>query len=361
MNFILDSPKNLFVREGDVCVIYVSDHEQFKFPVNKITGVSTKFGLLKGRDLIGHPYGTKFNLKTGWVLVLRLTPELWTQLLPHRTQILYQADISFICAHLDIKPGSVVVESGTGSGSLSHSIIRSILPNGTLYTFDYDKDRVVAAEKEFREHGYSNNVEVTQRNVYDQGYGDNLKGQVDACIIDLPQPWFAVEHAYQVLKPYESRLCVFTIGIEQVIQTIDKMNALKFQDIATYECLTQAYDTRPTVLRKWSPNFLEEMATVDRTRFENIRSGLNPSRKRKIDQEYGTLSEREFKEPNNGHHEQDDDDLDKFKQSLKDPRFQFSANMLPRKSLLQCKLASQSVGHSGYLTVATKRSLPLVT
>ena len=48
----------------------------------------------------------------GFVFLLHPTPELWTLCLPHRTQILYIADISFISTYLDMKPGSTVIESG---------------------------------------------------------------------------------------------------------------------------------------------------------------------------------------------------------------------------------------------------------
>ena len=41
-----------------------------------------------------------------------VTVELWTLALPHRTQILYMADISLILLELDIKPGSIVIEAG---------------------------------------------------------------------------------------------------------------------------------------------------------------------------------------------------------------------------------------------------------
>lgn len=44
--------------------------------------------------------------------LLRPTPELWTLALPHRTQILYVADISYILSELAIRPGAVVVEAG---------------------------------------------------------------------------------------------------------------------------------------------------------------------------------------------------------------------------------------------------------
>ena len=44
--------------------------------------------------------------------ILPPTPELWTIALPHRTQILYTADISLVVTHLELTPGKTVVESG---------------------------------------------------------------------------------------------------------------------------------------------------------------------------------------------------------------------------------------------------------
>lgn len=48
----------------------------------------------------------------GFMYLLHPTPELWTHVVPHRTQILYVADISYIITYIDLKPGSVVLESG---------------------------------------------------------------------------------------------------------------------------------------------------------------------------------------------------------------------------------------------------------
>ncbi len=48
---------------------------------------------------------------------------------------------------------STVIESGTGSGSLSHSFIRTVAPHGHLHTFDFHKERVELAKEEFKSHG----------------------------------------------------------------------------------------------------------------------------------------------------------------------------------------------------------------
>lgn len=83
--------------------------------------------------------------RKNWVVILHPTPELWTLTLPHRTQILYSTDIAMITMELGLRPGSVVVESGTGSGSLSHAIVRTIAPSGHLYTFEFHQQRAEIA------------------------------------------------------------------------------------------------------------------------------------------------------------------------------------------------------------------------
>jgi hypothetical protein len=76
--------------------------------------LNSQFGVFRHSDFIGVPYGTKVASRNGrgFVYMLRPTPELWTLALPHRTQILYIADIAFITAWLSIRPGSVVIEAG---------------------------------------------------------------------------------------------------------------------------------------------------------------------------------------------------------------------------------------------------------
>ena len=72
----------------------------------------TNYGALKVKDLVGKTFGHKVQFSRGWGYLLHPTPELWTLTLPHRTQILYTPDISVIVQQLELKSGSIVVESG---------------------------------------------------------------------------------------------------------------------------------------------------------------------------------------------------------------------------------------------------------
>jgi tRNA (adenine57-N1/adenine58-N1)-methyltransferase len=130
--------------------------------------------------MVGKPYGSQFWSVDGkrHLHLLRPTPELWTRVLPHRTQILYLPDISFIIEKLDLTFGSIVIESGTGSGSFSHSIVRAIGSTGHLHTFDFHKARAEAAKTEFEEHGLASIVTARCRDVCNDGF--DLDGVADA-------------------------------------------------------------------------------------------------------------------------------------------------------------------------------------
>jgi len=212
----------------------------------------TKYGSLKAVDLVGVKYGTKVQLSRGYGYALHPTPELWTKCLPHRTQILYATDISMIILQLELKPGSVVIESGTGSGSLSHSIARTIAPTGHLYTFDFHQERVDRAGVEFKEHGIGEIVTGRHRDVCAEGF--DIKGKADAIFLDLPHPWEVVTHAKVALKASGGRLCSFSPCIEQVQKTCQELKTAGFTEISTLECLNREFQVRKITLPVFEPD-----------------------------------------------------------------------------------------------------------
>lgn len=83
--------------------------------------------------------------KGKYVRVLSPTSELWTLSLKHRTQIIQDLDQSMIVFMLGLKPGMLILESGTGSGAMSTSFLRAISPTGHLHTVEFNGVRATEA------------------------------------------------------------------------------------------------------------------------------------------------------------------------------------------------------------------------
>ena len=238
-----------YVEVGDTVVVYLSPKQMYPLKIKEEEVYQTKFGALKHDDIIGKQYGSKVNCSRGFVHILDMTPELWTVILPHRTQILYGPDISFILLQLQLKPGSLIIEAGTGSGSLAHCIARTVAPNGKLFTYDFHQERASAAQQEFKDHGLDSIVTVQHRDICEDGF--NVSHLVDAVFLDLPHPWEAIDSANAVLKN-GGRICCFSPCIEQVQKSGQTLSSLNFMDVETYECLLRPYEVRDMKLKKFS-------------------------------------------------------------------------------------------------------------
>ncbi|XP_012260158.1 tRNA (adenine(58)-N(1))-methyltransferase catalytic subunit TRMT61A [Athalia rosae] len=268
-----------FVEEGDEVILFLGVSQMYSLEatptiVNKRGETvdyvfQTSYGALKVATLVGAKYGTKVDLSRGWAYILQPTPDLWTLTLKHRTQIIYTPDISNIVYLMDLEPGSVVIETGTGSGSLSHALIGAIKPHGHLYTFDFHAQRVALATIEFDKHGLAPYVTVQQRDACQDGFGENLKEKVNAVFLDLPHPWLTINHAIKCFRKSGGKLCSFSPCIEQVQKTCDSLATAGFVEIKTYECLQKEL----TVQYKTVPVLSLECLKNKQTDGKNLKNG----------------------------------------------------------------------------------------
>jgi len=180
----------------------------------------------------------------GTVYLLRPTSELWSASLPHRTQIVHQLDQAYVIMQLNLRPGCVMLESGTGSGAMSTAIARSIAPHGHLHTYEFNAARVEAARVEFGKNKLNHLVTVHHKDVcgkgVDDGTGDNSGGfdvdneSADAVFLDLPEPWLAVVAAANALKK-DGRLCSYSPCIEQSQKCTAALMENGFHSVKTVE------------------------------------------------------------------------------------------------------------------------------
>lgn len=114
------------IKDGDTAILSLGHGAMVAVRVQRGAQTQTRHGVLRHSvDLIGRPFGSKVTCgRGGWVYVLHPTPELWTLNLPHRTQILYSTDIALLTMMLELRPGSVVCESGEFFGSTSEKLTK---------------------------------------------------------------------------------------------------------------------------------------------------------------------------------------------------------------------------------------------
>lgn len=240
-------------RVGEVVIFHVNG-ELSHITLRRGAAFDTKFGRFYHDDMIGKPHGSKVLTrdrragKAGFAHVFKHTPELWSRALLHRTQILYFQDISLVVANLNLLPGSVVVESGTGSGSLTNALARAVAPHGHVHTFEFNAERARVAADEFIALGISSVVTVKHADACVDGFGRGIDNTADGVFLDLPKPWDALPHAYASLKPRNGTVCCFSPCVEQVQRSCAKLRALGFEDILTVEALGRDFEVISSAL-----------------------------------------------------------------------------------------------------------------
>ena len=242
---------------------------------------------------------------SGFCHILPPTPESWTVSLPHRTQVVYTPDYSFILQKLRVRPGSVVVEAGAGSGSFTHAAARAVYDGysdrqpskgecqaaegatarrigstGKVYSFEYHEPRARELRAEIEEHGLQEIVQVTHRDVYRDGFtlpgaiSENstdeishkpaeyreqppqvptISPQATHVFLDLPAPWLALPHLTRNPSPSSPtplnpqspvHLCAFLPCIEQATRTISVLRQLSYVETSMQELQYRRIDVR---------------------------------------------------------------------------------------------------------------------
>ena len=240
------------IAEGDTVIVRRENNTLEPLIIKQDAQYQLTAGLYRHNDIIGKPFGCKMysHNKKNVITLLAPTPELWTLSLPHRTQILYSTDISLVCLMLEVAPGSVVVESGTGSGSLTHALARAVGKSGHVHTHEFHKERYEVAKMEFERHGLGDVVTGYHRNVCVDGFSVE-DGTATAVFLDLPSPWEAIPHAVRALSAAGGRICSFSPCVEQVQKTCTALRDQGFQEIQTFEGIERPYQLSRK--RVWEP------------------------------------------------------------------------------------------------------------
>ena len=209
---------------------------------DKIRGI----GVIDPKTLVGKTYGEKLTIgnKLFWLLVPSLQDKL--QGLHRQAQIILPRDAAHILMNCAIEPSQTVLEAGIGSGSLTIALASAVAPNGKIISYDIREEFIDHAMKNLRQASLASLVIARIKDVTEGIEEEDL----DAVILDIPNPWAAVGHAWKAVK-VGGYIGTYSPLISQVEQTVNEIAKYPFIECKTYEniqreMVVSKHGTRPS-------------------------------------------------------------------------------------------------------------------
>lgn len=221
-----DSGKRIWLR---------ASNEMLKIPA---------LGTIDGSRIMGLDDGSKINIVGKDYHVFRPGVIELMESLDRGAQVIIPKDAATILLNCDIKDGKTVLEVGAGSGGLTTALLNAVSPNGKVHTLEFKEDNAKRALKNVRRTGLDKNWEYTI------GDARNTKPDIvaDALIMDMPDPWLALENLYDNLRP-GGRICSYVPNMNQAEAIVNALREKGFAEVYALENMQRGLEVHPGGVR----------------------------------------------------------------------------------------------------------------
>ncbi|XP_053568621.1 tRNA (adenine(58)-N(1))-methyltransferase, mitochondrial [Bombina bombina] len=190
----------------------------------------SNWGVINYSEILGKFPGQKIRTSQGFEFLLK-RPSLddYILLMKRGPTISYPKDITAMMMMMDVSPGDVILEAGSGSGGMSLFLSRSVGPNGCIYSFEIRKDHHSIATKNFwkwknawdiqHQNPWPENVYFINKDISD-GLAEIKSVSFDAVALDMLNPQVALPAILPNLK--QGAVCAtYLANITQVIDLLE--------------------------------------------------------------------------------------------------------------------------------------------
>lgn len=184
--------------------------------------------------------------------------------LRRKAQIVTPKDAHYLLYLAGVGPAAVVAEAGAGSGAMTTVLAFAVGPAGRVVTYDRREEFLAVARNNVTHSGLADRVEFRVRDVVAEGLDVT---DVDAVVLDLPEPWAVVAAVRRALVP-GGRVATYTPTYNQLERTVRELRSQGFEEVRSVELLERTLHvgdggTRPEFDMLGHTGFLTGARRVD--------------------------------------------------------------------------------------------------
>lgn len=159
--------------------------------------------------------------------------------LPRAGSVILRKDFGAIIANTGLGTGDIVVDAGTGSGSMTLIMANIVRPTGKVYTYEMREKHAEIAKSNIEKAGLSEYVELKLKDIR-SGIDER---EVDVITLDLPDPWNVAQSAYEALKD-GGFVATYTPYVEQTKRSFDGLRAAGFKEVRSLEIIERELEIK---------------------------------------------------------------------------------------------------------------------
>ncbi len=201
----------------------------------KVDGSTKKIGdvgVLNTERFIGEKWGEELDLGRNKFHLLQPAIKDIDDLIDRRAQIILPRIGGIISTYCDLTSGKKVIEAGAGSGALTAVLSQMVRPEGEVVTYEVKEGAIGTAEKNLNKLGLEDVSTIKKGDITQEIEEENA----DAFILDIPEPWEAVETAENSLKN-GGFFCSYIPSVNQLEKITKRLKDGNYIDVKSFENL----------------------------------------------------------------------------------------------------------------------------
>ena len=220
------------IPEGSRVLLMDERDGKFIFVAERKMVEVRRLGVVDGSAICDASYGDSISIGGRRLLIVRPSMMDIIGTIERKAQVISPKDGFAMPHYLDISCGSRVIEGGVGSGALTIVLLKSVAPAGRVYSYDLRDDHASVARRNIGRAGLED--------CWDLKIGDvctaPLEEDVDAAVLDMPDPWNAVGNIIRALR-HGGHLCCYVPNANQLETAVRAMRDTGFRELFMVENL----------------------------------------------------------------------------------------------------------------------------